>query len=32
MWIACMAICLAIVFGPCIYYLSIAVRNKDEDK
>ncbi len=28
MWILSMALCLAIVFGPCIYYLGVALKKR----
>lgn len=28
MWILSMIICLAIVFGPCIYYLAVALKKR----
>ncbi len=28
MWILSMVLCLAIVFGPCIYYLRLALKKR----
>lgn len=29
MWILSMILCLGIVFGPCVYYLGVAMKKKD---